>query len=536
MPLHYNRSLIASVKYHVQQWINLVLYNSIYQNLILLYLYRLFKLLYGLIDRSTELSRICGATLYPTPLDSLWDEEGNVTSSLVNDKQGGTIAYTNAAILSQGRSHGHGHSHAHAHSHDGSHGQRGRKRDAEKGLTTAIVIAPRISTDSDASTQSILDSGSDIEKRTLAQELSNSRASSSSSTVVESEENAASENISNQLKHRKKRREVSTSSTGSHSQTNDTAKTSGVTTSPLMDLRQSRAAAEMVYRIDRCILFSKQLTAERRELESADCDPTQITLQILRKKRFPEEGLPTTPSARKLQYALDRVASTHHLAREINQRIHTKYDSTNPTHERKLLLLWDLLCPHEKLSGRYTKQWTEIGFQGKDPATDFRGMGMLGLDDLVYYAKYYPLSSKHALECSHHEVSWYSFAIVGINITAFAVQTLRTRQLQYYLFLNGTDRSVYHELYCYLFHRFNGYWSTLDPKPSIMDFERIFADFKIMMEKQLARRKLMMLRFDTQEMLGSGGHPIAHHHQRHPQLLDEKSDTEEIELETKKTL
>lgn len=42
----------------------------------------------------------------------------------------------------------------------------------------------------------------------------------------------------------------------------------------------------------------------------------------------------------------------------------------------------------------------------------------------------------------------YSFAIVGINITAFAVQTLRTRQLQHYLFLNGTDRSVYHELYC----------------------------------------------------------------------------------------
>ena len=75
-------------------------------------------------------------------------------------------------------------------------------------------------------------------------------------------------------------------------------------------------------------------------------------------------------------------------------------------------------------------------------------IGMLGLDDLVYYAKYYPQSSKHALECSHDEVSWYSFAIVGINITAFAVQTLRTRQLQYYLFLNGTDRSVYHELYC----------------------------------------------------------------------------------------
>ncbi|ORZ27908.1 ELMO/CED-12 family-domain-containing protein [Lobosporangium transversale] len=190
------------------------------------------------------------------------------------------------------------------------------------------------------------------------------------------------------------------------------------------------------------------------------------------------------------------------------------------------MLLWELLRPQEKLDGRYTKQWSEIGFQGKDPATDFRGMGMLGLDDLVYYAKHYPISSKHALECSHDKISWYSFAIVGINITAFAVQTLRTRQLQYYLFLNGTDRSVYHELYCYLFHRFNGYWTSLDPKPSVMDFERVFTDFKIMMERQLARRKLMMLRFDTKESLGSGGFPIVSN--------NKQQNGEAIELENKK--
>lgn len=303
-----------------------------------------------------------------------------------------------------------------------------------------------------------------------------------------------------------------------------------------MDLRQSKAAAGMIYRIDRCILFSKELTAERRELEAADCDPIQITRQILRKKRFPDSASLSTPAARKLRYALERVASTHQLAREINQRVHTKYDSTNPAHERKLMLLWDLLRPHDKLEGRYTKQWTEIGFQGKDPATDFRGMGMLGLDDLVYYAKYYPMSSKNALECSHDDISWYSFAIVGINITSFAVQTLRTRQLQYYLFLNGTDRSVYHELYCYLFHRFNAYWSTLEPKPIIMDFERVFADFKIMMERQLARRKLMMLRYDTKEnMLSGHGHHQPPSAVAAPPRLPQDEAGELYELETKKS-
>lgn len=44
---------------------------------------------------------------------------------------------------------------------------------------------------------------------------------------------------------------------------------------------------------------------------------------------------------------------------------------------------------------------------------------------------------------------------------------------------------------------------TLEPKPTIMDFERVFADFKIMMERQLMKRKLMMLRQDTKEIFGA---------------------------------
>ncbi|KAG0023459.1 ELMO domain-containing protein 1 [Podila clonocystis] len=427
------RSMLSSVQYHVQQWINLVLYNSIYQNVALLFLYRAFKFLYGLLDRSTELSRICNAH---SPLDRLWDAEGNPVSALVHDKTGGTLAYTTASpsIVSVAA------------------GRRGSVQHSVLSTATTAESATTLVSDNNARTST-----------------DSSTAASSSSDPEKNEETNGG------LRQRQKKRGASMS----------------FDCNIKMDLRQSKTAADMVYRV------------ERRELEAADCNAEQITLQILRKKRFPESGAPDTRAAKKLQYALDRIASTHQLAREINQRVHTKYDSTNPTHERKLLLLWDLLCPNEKLTGRYTKQWTEIGFQGKDPATDFRGMGMLGLDDLAYYAKYYPLSSKKALECSHHETQWYSFAIVGINITAFAVQTLRTRQLQHYLFLNGTDRSVYHELYCYLFHRFNGYWMTLEPKPTIMDFERVFADFKNMMERQLMKRKLMMLRQDTKEIFGA---------------------------------
>lgn len=35
-----------------------------------------------------------------------------------------------------------------------------------------------------------------------------------------------------------------------------------------------------------------------------------------------------------------------------------------------------------ELSGRKSKQWEILGFQGSDPATDFRGGGILSLDSL----------------------------------------------------------------------------------------------------------------------------------------------------------
>jgi len=46
--------------------------------------------------------------------------------------------------------------------------------------------------------------------------------------------------------------------------------------------------------------------------------------------------------------------------------------------------LWTSLQPDVALTGRISTQWTLIGFQGSDPATDFRGMGLLGLLNLVY--------------------------------------------------------------------------------------------------------------------------------------------------------
>ncbi|KAJ6668759.1 hypothetical protein lerEdw1_012243 [Lerista edwardsae] len=107
--------------------------------------------------------------------------------------------------------------------------------------------------------------------------------------------------------------------------------------------------------------------------------------------------------------------------------------------------------PHEKLKARITKQWCDIGFQGDDPKTDFRGLGMLGLTNLLY-----------------------SYAIVGINLTEMAYSLLKNGSLKthFYNLVSGVPQlEHFHQLYCYLAYEFDKFWFQEEPE-SIMFFNQ----------------------------------------------------------------
>lgn len=72
------------------------------------------------------------------------------------------------------------------------------------------------------------------------------------------------------------------------------------------------------------------------------------------------------------------------LLNELEKLRITSYDSNSEEHEEKLLKLWQLLRPGINLDSRVSSLWQDIGFQGEDPKTDFRGMGILGLENLLY--------------------------------------------------------------------------------------------------------------------------------------------------------
>ncbi|NXY88545.1 ELMD2 protein, partial [Alcedo cyanopectus] len=103
-----------------------------------------------------------------------------------------------------------------------------------------------------------------------------------------------------------------------------------------------------------------------------------------------------------LRLSLLQISGYKKLYLNVENLRKVPYDSNNKEHEEQLIELWNLLMPHENLKARISKQWCDIGFQGDDPKTDFRGMGLLGLVNLVYFSKHYTHEARQILSHSNH--------------------------------------------------------------------------------------------------------------------------------------
>ncbi|KAF2073136.1 hypothetical protein CYY_005552 [Polysphondylium violaceum] len=88
------------------------------------------------------------------------------------------------------------------------------------------------------------------------------------------------------------------------------------------------------------------------------------------------------------------------------------YDNTNQEHENHLRQLWSLLYPNEEYQKKSTR-WKDFGFQSDDPTRDFRGMGMLGLLNLIHLVKHHKNWVDETLSLNRD----YPFAVAGINIS-----------------------------------------------------------------------------------------------------------------------
>lgn len=189
-----------------------------------------------------------------------------------------------------------------------------------------------------------------------------------------------------------------------------------------------------------------------------------------------------------------------------------KYDPDMNSHSNKLIDLWNNLIRADReidknssafpselrseiadKSDIISNRWSHIGFQGEDPGTDFRGMGLLGLMQLEYLSKRPKNLARDLLERSLNEEHSYPFAIVGINITYNLLNLFKDGSMKHLYYdtgdalFRGKRRTLnlittFNDLYVELFLRFDCFWHESKP-------ENIFA-FRELMEKFISVVKM----------------------------------------------
>lgn len=117
----------------------------------------------------------------------------------------------------------------------------------------------------------------------------------------------------------------------------------------------------------------------------------------------------------------NRALTKQRWVHALDARRRTAFDDNNADDDRLLQELWRVA----KLNGPYSRrsdQWERLGFQGKDPTTDFRGGGMLALDHIVSFAQTHPAILKQMMHFNQEQLdagegSWYLTAVVSIQLT-----------------------------------------------------------------------------------------------------------------------
>uniref|UniRef100_A0A3B5A964 ELMO domain containing 2 n=1 Tax=Stegastes partitus TaxID=144197 RepID=A0A3B5A964_9TELE len=207
-------------------------------------------------------------------------------------------------------------------------------------------------------------------------------------------------------------------------------------------------------------------------LETSKDNLEQCVNQIMQEKNVKSQKDPQFKAS--LHICLLQITGYSSLYTSVEDLRKEVFSSDNPEHEAMLLKLWDLLMPSVKLDSRITKQWGDIGFQGDDPKTDFRGMGLLGLINLVFFSENYTVEARQVLSHANHPKLGYSYAIVGINLTEMAYSLLKSGALKphFYNTVQGTpELQHFHQLYCYLAYEFDKFWVAEEPE-SIMHFNQ----------------------------------------------------------------
>ncbi|VFQ67473.1 unnamed protein product [Cuscuta campestris] len=179
--------------------------------------------------------------------------------------------------------------------------------------------------------------------------------------------------------------------------------------------------------------------------------------------------------------------------KHLKQRVAVPFDGSFREHQEALKQLWKLAYPKRELPSLKSELWKDMGWQGCDPSSDFRGGGYISLENLIYFAKAYPESFQNLLQKRNGKRSeWeYPFAVAGINISFMLVQMLdlqsgkpTTLPAIRFLDLLGEDERAFDNLFCVAFEMLDAQW--LAKRASYMEFNDVLKSTRNQLERELA--------------------------------------------------
>ncbi|XP_042376674.1 ELMO domain-containing protein A-like isoform X2 [Zingiber officinale] len=176
----------------------------------------------------------------------------------------------------------------------------------------------------------------------------------------------------------------------------------------------------------------------------------------------------------------------------LKHRVNVYFDGSRCEHQEALRALWYATYPDKELSGLVSDQWKEMGWQGKDPSTDFRGAGFISLENLLFFAKTFSNSFQRLLNKQFgNRSTWeYPFAVAGVNITFMIIQMLdlqssKTRTFARAVFVQmlSEDEWAFDLLYCVAFMLMDKQW--LERNASYMEFNEVLKSTRAALEREL---------------------------------------------------
>eukprot|EP00088_Acartia_fossae_P057438 TRINITY_DN6701_c0_g1_i1.p1 TRINITY_DN6701_c0_g1~~TRINITY_DN6701_c0_g1_i1.p1 ORF type:complete len:310 (-),score=29.40 TRINITY_DN6701_c0_g1_i1:739-1623(-) len=138
------------------------------------------------------------------------------------------------------------------------------------------------------------------------------------------------------------------------------------------------------------------------------------------------------------------------------------FNNEEPLHLCMLRTLYKQLTGALVDCPRYGHHWEDIGFQGNDPATDLRGVGILGLVNAVYLVvtpRMLPFArTVHAL--STKESQEFPLMVLSLNVTRICLHILRDGLLDTRAFVDKDVWTSFNYMYASVMYHIYHIWKT----------------------------------------------------------------------------